>query len=157
MWKEIITKDDIADMAMFKQQFGCGANYTATLMESIIESVPDCHFYYYKSDNIQLLTGYRSKFNTVINSIAFSIKAEIEDYPEALRLMGEHIKSYLSNRDIKMWVVYFGTEDYEQMDTHNLGIGKLGYEKCIKLLGEAFTDIGMELIIDNKKITCRFL
>jgi len=152
MWREVLTYEDMEKVAFLKTDFGCALNYTADLVKNIIERKTDCHFYHYKSDKMELLKGYREK-NGLINLIAYTLKADIKDYPEAIRLMGEHAKEYIKNREIKKLIIYFGSEDEEQMNTANIGVGKIGFSEFMKIVIEEYGKLGFKTIFDKKQVT----
>jgi len=152
MWKEVLTYEDMKKVAFLKTDFGCAVNFTPEIVKSIIEKKIDCHFYYYKSDKIELLKGYREK-DGIINLIAYTLKADIKDYHEAIRLMGEHAKEYIKNRKIKKLIIYFGSEDEEQMNTANIGVGKIGFGEFVKIVKEEYKKVGFKTIFDKKQIT----
>jgi len=152
MWKEVITYNDMEKVAFFKTDFGCAIDYTTDLVKSILEKKPDCHFYYYKSDKMELLKAYREK-NGLINVIAYTVKADIKDYPEAIRLMAEHAKEYIKNRYIKKLIIYYGSDDEEQMNKANIGVGKIGFGEFVKIVIEEYKKVGFKTIFDKKQIT----
>ena len=91
MWKEVITIDDMVDVALLRSNFGCAVNPTHLDIKSAIEKKPDCHYYHYKSDKIELIKGFK-QMPDYIFILAFTIKADIKDYPKALEIMTEKSK-----------------------------------------------------------------
>lgn len=156
MWIEIIEIKDMEKVALLKNQFGCSINFTAEIIKNNLVRKTDCHYYYYSSDKIELLTGYK-EIDDIINSIAYVIKADIKNYQEATRLMAEHLKEYLKKRKIKKWVVYYGSEDEEQMNSANIGIGKIGYSELIKIGKPEYEKLGFRFIFGRKKLVVEMI
>jgi len=152
MWREMITLEDFNEMASLRENFGCGINKTGQIYLNIIERKTDCHYYRYESDKIELIKGYK-ELNGVINLIAYTIKAELEDYPEAVRLMAEHAKEYLSTRTIKKLAIYYGSDDEIQMNEANIGIGKIGFSEFMKIVIEEYGKIGFKTTFGKNEVT----
>ena len=152
MWKELTTLEDFNSMVLLKQEFGCYQQGTGILYRQMLTRKTDCHYYRYKSDTIELLKGYK-ELNGKINLITYTIKANIEDYPEAVRLMAEHAKEYISSREIKTLVIYYGSEDEEQMNSANIGVGKIGYGEFMKIVIEEYEKLGFKTTFGNKFVS----
>lgn len=153
MWKEIIDIDGFNKMASLRELYGCATNIGGEIYLKNKETHEDCHYYEYKSDNIELLKGYRLRERDgYINIITYVIKADIKDYPEALRYMAEHAKEYLNTRKIKTLVINYGSEDNAQMDLANVGVGKLGFVEVVRLAKIEYEKLGFKLTFDKKQI-----
>jgi len=151
MWKELITLEDFNDMAFLRSIYGCAQNIGGQLYIDNIKRKIDCHYYKYTSDTIELLKGY-AQFGDVIKLITYTIKAEIKDYPEALRLMAEHTKEYLKERKIKTLVIDYGYEDETQMNLANVGVAKIGFIEFMKIVKEEYEKIGFKTTFDKKQV-----
>lgn len=138
-------------IVFFKTQFGCARNFTAEAIKNNLERKIDCHYYYYKLDKIELLKGYKEK-DGFINLIAYTIKADIIDYPKATRLMGEHAKEYIKNRKIKKLIIYYGSEDIDQMNNSNIGVSKIGFSDFMKIVIEEYGKLGFKTIFGKKTV-----
>ena len=143
MWKEIINYKDMVKAVKLRSLFGCAMDYSADIMKAAIERKKDCHYFYYKSDTIELLKGFKEK-DGFISLIAYSIKADVEDYPEAIRLMAENAKDYIKNRKIKKIVFQQGSKDIELMNSANLGVSKIGFDKFIEIVIEEYGKLGFK-------------
>ena len=151
MWREIITYKDMEKIALLRNDFGCVRNYTADLIKGAIERKTDCHFYYYESDTIELIKGYKL-MGDYISIITFTIKADVKDYPKALRLMAEKSKEYLESREIKKMIIGFGSKDETSVNFHNIGIGKMGFAEVVKIAKIEYEKLGFKLTFDNKQL-----
>lgn len=151
MWKEMITLKDFDSMASLRSEYGCAANIGGQLYMNNVKRKVDCHYYYYTSDTIKLLKGY-AQYGDVIKIITFTIKAEVKDYPEALRLMAEHAKQYLKERKIKTLVIEYGYEDEDQMNNANVGVGKIGFSEFMKIVIEEYRKFGFKTTFDKKQV-----
>lgn len=151
MWKEIIDIDGFNELASLREEFGCAANIGGTVYLGNIENKIDCHYYQYKSDTIELIKGYKQLDNE-IHLIAYTIKAKIKDYPEALKLMAEHAKKYISTRKIKTLVLNYGFKDEEQMNNANIGVGKIGFSELMKIVKEKYEEIGFKTTFYEKQV-----
>lgn len=151
MWIEIKNIEDMIKIALLSNQFGCTTNTTGEIIRNSIERKVDCHFYYYKSDKMELIKGYKQN-GDIISLIVYVIKAESEDYHEAIRLMGENAKEHLNTRKIKTITFGHGTEDVDVMDSHNLGVRKIGYIEFMNIVKEEYEKIGFEITISEREI-----
>ena len=138
-------------IALLRNQFGCTTNTTGEIIRNSIERKLDCRFYYYKSDKMELIKGYKQD-GDIISLIAYTIKAESEDYPEAIRLMGENAKEHLSTRTIKTIIFGQGSNDVVLMDSANAGVRKVGLLKCMNLIKEEYEKLGFEITISKTQI-----
>lgn len=153
MWKEIVDIDGFNKMASLRELYGCAANIGGEIYLKNKEIHEDCHYYQYKSDTIELIKGYRLKEKDgYIHIITYTIKAEIKDYPEAIRYMAEHAKEYLSTREIKTLVINYGSEDNAQMDLANVGVGKIGFIEFMKIVIDEYEKIGFKTTFDKKQV-----
>jgi hypothetical protein len=151
MWKEVITLEDIVDVALLRFESGCSVNPTALDIKSAIEKKIDCHYYHYKSDTIELVKGLK-KMPDHIFILAYTIKADINDYPEALRLMAEKSKEYLQSRDIKKLVIGFGSANETTVNFYNKGIAKLGLTEVVNIAKPIYESLGFKFTYSDKSI-----
>lgn len=156
MWKEIIDIDGFNKLAELRSKFGCAKNIGGEIYLHNIENKIDCHYYQYKSDNIELIKGYK-QLGEEIHIITYTIKAEIKDYPEALRLMGEHAKEYLSTREIKTLVINYGSEDETQMNLANDGVGKIGFSEVVQTAKEELEKVGFNISFTDKQVIIKLI
>ena len=153
MWKEVISIKDMEEVAVKRTEFGCAQNLTIDMVKNAIERKVDCHFYIYKSDTIELVKGFKD-MGDHIYIISYSIKADIKDYPEALKLMAEKSKEYLKDRKLKKMIIGFGSQDETQVNFYNKGIQKLGLSEVIKLAKIEYEKLGFKLDYLDKQIIC---
>lgn len=147
MWKEIVELIDLEMIATLRNKHGCSVNYTAERMKFNIEHKIDCHYFYYKSDKIKLIKGYKQN-DRVIQPIAYTVICEVEDYPEAIRIMGQHTKEYLINNNNKIFIL---TEENDLND-NNLGVAKIGVKAFYKLMKEEYEKLGLKFVQDDYSI-----
>jgi len=154
MWREVISLEDMEDVASKRKAFGCAADrLTGDMIKRSIKRKTDCHFYIYKSDKIELVKGFKD-MGDHIYIISYSIKADVKDYPEALRLMAEKSKWYLKDRSLKKLVIGFGSKDQADVNFYNKGIGKWGLTEVIKLAKVEYEKLGFTLKYLDKQIVC---
>jgi len=151
MWMEVISLDEKEDFAELRNMHGCTRSFSVENINRMKEAKPDCHFYKYKSDNIELAIGFLLKKDYYWIS-AYTLKAEAEDYPEALRLMAEKKKEFVSDRKVKKMVMSFGYEDEAQLNLYNKGVGKLGVVKVIELAKPEYLKAGINISFNPKQI-----
>lgn len=151
MWKEIITIKDMEEVALLRSNWGCEVNPDIASIKSAIEKKPDCHYYHYKSDKIELVLAFKYMVDHHY-ILAYTYKADLEDYPEACRLMAEKSKEYLSTRKIKKLVIGFGFKDETSVNFYNKGVGKIGLNEAIKLGKPIYEELGFKFSYEDKQI-----
>lgn len=151
MWKEIITDKDISTIVSLRNSFGCTSDFSKDLFKSIREIKKDCHYYYYKSDTIELIKGF-CEIKEHIFVLAYTIKANIKDYSKAFELMAKKTKEYIKNRKFKTVVIEFGSENKTSVNLYNKGIGLIGLDECIKLAIPEYEKEGFKLQYNDKQI-----
>ena len=157
MWREIITDADTNLVASKRNEFGCAAGkLTGEMVRSTIIQKKDCHYYYYKSNTIELIKGFWDKGDHIY-IMAFSIKADIKDYPKALELMAKKSKEYLSSRKIKVLVIGFGSADESSVNFYNKGISKIGLIEVVKIAKPIYEKAGFKFKLEDKKIRVELL
>lgn len=156
MWREIITYEDMEKIALLRNEFGCVRNSTADMIQGVINRKVDCHFFYYEADTIELIKGYKM-MDGYISIIAFTIKAKVDDYPEAIRLMAEKTKEYIQSRDIKKTVISFGSADEEQVNFYNKGVGKIGFSEIVAICKQEYEKLGFKITFVEKQVICELV
>ena len=148
---EVISLEEKEAYADLRNIYGCTQSFSVKKIDNMKECKPDCHFYKYKSDRIELAIGFLLREDYYWIS-AYTLKAEVEDYPEALRLMAEKKKEFVSNREIKKMIMSFGYEDEAQLNLYNKGVGKLGVVKVIELAKPEYRKVGINISFNPKQI-----
>jgi len=151
MWKEVLTIKDIEEATLVRLTHGCEVNNTPTKIKSAIEKKPDCHYYHYKSKKIELVKGFKDMGDHIF-ILSYTIKANLKDYPEAIRLMAEKSKWYLKDRKIKKLIIGFGSKDITAIHFYNKGIKKLGLTETIALAKPIYEELGFTLKYEDKQI-----
>ena len=151
MWKEIITEKDMKEVALLRSNWGCEVNPDILSIKSAIEKKLDCHYYHYKSDKIELVKGFKLMPDHIF-ILAYTIKADIKDYPKALRLMAEKSKWYLKDRKIKKLVIGFGKADITEIHFYNKGIEKLGLNETVALAKPIYEELGFKFTYTDRRI-----
>lgn len=156
MWKEIIDIEDFNEIAILRNDFGCVRNTTGLAYMHNIQNKIDCHYYYYKSNKIELIKGYKQTDNVIV-SIAFTIKADVKDYPEAIRLMVKHTIEYIKERNIKTYILSFGSKNESQVNFYNVGVGKIGMGEIVKIGKTIYEEFGFKLTYADNQIICELV
>lgn len=151
MWKEVISFEDMEEVALLRNKSGCAVNRTALAIKSAIEKKPDCHYYHYKSDKIELVLGYK-QMPDHIYVLAYTIKADVKDYPEAFRIMSIKAKEYIKNRECKRFIIGFGRKDISSVEFYNKGVSKVGFVECFKMAKIEHEKIGFTLEFKDNQI-----
>ena len=151
MWKEVISIEDMKEVALLRYIVGCSVNPTALSIKSAIEKKPDCHYYHYKSDTIELVLAFKQMEDHIF-VLAYTFKAEIKDYPKAIRLMALKSLEYLKERDCKKFIAGFGLKDETAVNFYNKGLAKIGFSEVMNMCKPIYENIGLSFTIEDKRI-----
>jgi len=154
MWKKITEIKDMERFAFLRNDYGCSVNYTAEKIKHNIENKIDCEYFIYDDPRFKILLGfkYHQKYKKLTLMTASRIVDNTDDYAEIGMISALKVKEMLIEKNVNSLMKEY---NWEELESTNLSIGRLGYWEFMKLFKEQAEKIGLKVEFDKNKIVIR--